>query len=169
MTTAVIGATGHVGSEIVRGLLERGDAVAALVRDCDEAHRIFGEPDGLHVRSTLLDDRRDVTEAFEGIRTVFMAMGSVGIQGVLQRVAVSAAAAVPSIEQVTRVSVLNASADSPGSTSEPTTASTGSLLRPQSRTRRSAPRSSSNRCLPQRLRYAPRAHGPVSPAVAVRP
>ena len=29
MTTAVIGATGRVGSEIVRGLLARGDAVAA--------------------------------------------------------------------------------------------------------------------------------------------
>ena len=114
MTTAVIGATGHVGSEIVRGLLERGDAVAALVRDRDEAHRIFGEPDGLHVRPTRLDDRRDVTEAFEGIRTVFIAMGSVGIQGVLQRVAISAAAAVSSIEQVTRLSVLNTSADSLG-------------------------------------------------------
>jgi hypothetical protein len=33
MSTAVIGATGRVGSEIVRGLLERGDEVAALVRD----------------------------------------------------------------------------------------------------------------------------------------
>jgi uncharacterized protein YbjT (DUF2867 family) len=33
MTTAVIGATGRVGSEIVRGVLARGDAVAALVRD----------------------------------------------------------------------------------------------------------------------------------------
>jgi NAD(P)H dehydrogenase (quinone) len=114
MTTAVIGATGHVGSEIVRGLLERGDAVAALVRDPDEARRTFGEPDGLHVRPTRLDDRRDVTEAFEGIRTVFIAMGSIGIQGVLQRVAISAAAAVSSIEQVTRLSVLNASADSLG-------------------------------------------------------
>ena len=33
MTTAVIGATGRVGSEIVRGVLARGNAVAALVRD----------------------------------------------------------------------------------------------------------------------------------------
>jgi putative NADH-flavin reductase len=31
MSTAVIGATGRVGSEIVRGVLARGDAVAALV------------------------------------------------------------------------------------------------------------------------------------------
>ena len=69
-TTAVIGATGHVGSEIVRGLLQRGDAVAALVRDRDEARRAFGEPDGLHVRPTRLDNSRDVTEALDGIHAV---------------------------------------------------------------------------------------------------
>ena len=59
MTTAVIGATGRVGSEIVRGLLARGDPVAALVRDPDKARRAFGEPDGLHIRPTRLDDPRD--------------------------------------------------------------------------------------------------------------
>jgi uncharacterized protein YbjT (DUF2867 family) len=37
MSTAVIGATGRVGSQIVRGLLVRGDAVAALVRDPGKA------------------------------------------------------------------------------------------------------------------------------------
>jgi NAD(P)H dehydrogenase (quinone) len=116
MTTAVIGATGHIGSEIVRGLLARGDQVAALVRDADEtaARRAFGEPGGLHVRSTRLEDPRDLTEALDGIRAVFIAMGSVGIQGVLQRIAINAAAAISSIDQVTRVSVLNASADSLG-------------------------------------------------------
>jgi hypothetical protein len=62
MTTAVIGATGRVGSEIVRGVLERGDAVAALVRNRDKACRVFGEADGLHIRPTRLDDPRDLTE-----------------------------------------------------------------------------------------------------------
>src|SRR3984893_10048557 len=46
MTTAVIGATGRVGSEIVRGVLARGDAVTALVRDPGKARREFGEPGG---------------------------------------------------------------------------------------------------------------------------
>jgi nucleoside-diphosphate-sugar epimerase len=46
MTAAVIGATGRVGSEIVRGLLARGDPVAALVRDPDKARHAFGEPVG---------------------------------------------------------------------------------------------------------------------------
>ena len=114
MSTAVIGATGRVGSEIVRGLLARGDAVTALVRDPGKARREFGEPGGLRIRPTRLDDPRDLAEALDGIRTVFIAMGSVGIEGVLQRIAISAAAGIGSIEQVTRLSVLNASAGSLG-------------------------------------------------------
>jgi uncharacterized protein YbjT (DUF2867 family) len=114
MTTAVIGATGRVGSEIVRGVLARGDAVTALVRDPGKARRAFGESGRLHIRPTRLDDPRDLTEAFDGIRTVFIAMGSIGIEGVLQRIAVNAAAGISSIEQVTRLSVLNTSADSLG-------------------------------------------------------
>jgi NAD(P)H dehydrogenase (quinone) len=114
MTTAVIGATGRVGSEVVRGLLAGSDAVVALVRDPDKARRAFGEPAGLSIRPTRLDDPRDIAEAFEGIRTVFIAMGSIGIEGVLQRIAISAAARVSSIDQVTRLAVLNTSADSLG-------------------------------------------------------
>jgi NAD(P)H dehydrogenase (quinone) len=114
MTIAVIGATGRVGSEIVRGALARGDAVTALVRDSVKARRAFGEPAGLHIRPTRLDDPGDLAEAFDGIRTVFIAMGSIGIEGVLQRIGINAAAGTRSIEQVTRLSVLNTSADSLG-------------------------------------------------------
>ena len=114
MTTAVIGATGRVGSEIVGGALARGDAVTALVRDPGKARRAFGEPDGLHIRPTHLDDPRDLAEALDGIRTVFIAMGSTGTEGVLQRIVISAAARISSIEQVTRLSVLNTSAVSLG-------------------------------------------------------
>ena len=42
MSIPVIGATGRVGSEITRGLLARGDAVAALVRDRGKGRRAFG-------------------------------------------------------------------------------------------------------------------------------
>ena len=63
MTTAVIGATGRVGS--------------------------------------------DVAEAFDGIRMVFIATGSIGIEGVLQWIAINVAARISSIEQVIRLSVLN--------------------------------------------------------------
>src|SRR5580658_10794886 len=98
MTTAVIGATGRIGSQIVGGLLARGDAVAALVRDPGKARRAFGDPGGLHIRPTRLDDPRDVAEALNGIRTVFIAMGSTGTEGVLQRIAINAAAGTSSIE-----------------------------------------------------------------------
>jgi uncharacterized protein YbjT (DUF2867 family) len=81
VTTAVIGATGRVGSEVVRGLVARGDPVTALVRDADKAHRAFGDSSEASIRPTRLDDPRDLAEAFDGIRTVFIAMGSVGIEG----------------------------------------------------------------------------------------
>ncbi len=114
MTTAVIGATGRIGSEVVRGVLARGDEVLALVRDPDKARRSFGEPDGLRIRSTRLEDLGDLTDALDGTRAVFIAMGSIGTEGVIQRIAINAAVAVSSIEQVTRLSVLNASPDSLG-------------------------------------------------------
>ena len=114
MTTAVIGATGRVGSEIVRGLVARGEAVTALVRDPAKARRAFGEPRGLRIRPTRLDDPRDLAEALDGSRAAFIAMGSIGVEGVLQRIAIDVAAGTPSIEQVTRLSVLNASAESLG-------------------------------------------------------
>jgi uncharacterized protein YbjT (DUF2867 family) len=114
MTTAVIGATGRVGGEVVRGLLAGNDAVVALVRDPAKARRAFGESPGLSIRPTRLGDPRDLAEAFEGVRSVFIAMGSIGIEGVLQRIAISGAARVSSIEQVTRLAVLNTSADSLG-------------------------------------------------------
>jgi uncharacterized protein YbjT (DUF2867 family) len=114
MSTAVIGATGRVGSEVVRGLLARGETVTALVRDPRKARGAFGEGCGVRIRPTRLDDPCDLTEALDGIRTVFIAMGSIGIAGALQRIAINAAAGISSIEQVTRLAVLNASADSLG-------------------------------------------------------
>src|ERR1700721_250607 len=114
MTTAVIGATGRVGRELARGVFARGDAVAALVRDPGKARRVFGEPGGLHIRPTRLDDSRDLTGAFDGIRTVFIAMGSTGIEGVLQRIVINAAVRISPIGPGPRLCVLNASADSLG-------------------------------------------------------
>jgi NAD(P)H dehydrogenase (quinone) len=114
MSVAVIGATGRVGSEIVRGILAGGETVSALVRDPAKARRVLGERDGLRIRPTRLDDPSDLAEAFRGIRTVFIAMGSIGKEGVLQRIAVNAAAGIRSIEQVTRLSVLNTSTKSLG-------------------------------------------------------
>jgi hypothetical protein len=54
---------------------------------------------------------RDLTAALDGIRTIFIAMGSTGTEVSCSR-SRSAAAGISSIQQVTRLSVLNASADS---------------------------------------------------------
>jgi uncharacterized protein YbjT (DUF2867 family) len=114
LTIAVLGATGRIGSDVVRGALARGEAIRALVRDPVKARQAFGEADRLQIRLTKLDDPDDLATAFDGIRTVFIAMGSVGDEGVIQRIAINAAAQAGSIEQVTRLSVLNASAGSRG-------------------------------------------------------
>jgi hypothetical protein len=84
------------------------------VRDPAKARDAFGEQCGLRIRPPRLDEPRDLTEALDGTRTVFIAMGSIGIAGALQRIAINAAAGVSSIEQVTCLSVLNTSADSLG-------------------------------------------------------
>lgn len=113
MTTAVIGATGRTGSEVVRGLLARQHPVLALVRDPAKATRLFGQAAGLQIRQTPLDDLAAVRAALDGARTLFLALGSAGLEGNLQRVAIQAAAQVP-VEQVARLSVLNTSPDSLG-------------------------------------------------------
>ena len=61
-----------------------------------------------------MDDPRDLAEALDGVRTVFIVMGSIGTEGALQQIAINTAAGIYSIEQVTRLSVLNTSADSLG-------------------------------------------------------
>jgi uncharacterized protein YbjT (DUF2867 family) len=58
--TTIIGATGRVGSAVVRRLLETGQPLRAYVRDADKARRIFGEPDGLQIYRGRLDDPDDL-------------------------------------------------------------------------------------------------------------
>jgi len=113
MTIAVIGATGRTGSEVVRGLLADGHQVRALVRNPEKARELFGDAPGLEVRPTTLPDPGDVTAGLDGSQTLFIAIGAVGLEGVIQRIALGAAAAVK-LDQVVRVSVLNASAESRG-------------------------------------------------------
>ena len=162
MTTAVIGASGtRRQRDRPRPTRARGCGRRARSRP-HRGRRAFGEPDGPHIRLTRVDDPRDLTEAFDGIRTLFIAMGSIAIEGVLQRIAINVASGSSSIgaghppigAQTSRRTRL-------GSTSEPTTGSTTSPPRPQCRTRRSAPRSSRRRGSPRRTRCAPRRHGPA--------
>jgi uncharacterized protein YbjT (DUF2867 family) len=55
-----------------------------------------------------------VATGFKGTDTAFLAMGSIGIEANLQRIAIQAAAAAPGLQQLVRLSVLNAGPDSLG-------------------------------------------------------
>jgi|SRR5579859_358403 len=67
MKVAVTGATGHVGANLVRALVERGDQVRALVHDDERGL------DGLPVEQVRADvrDAKSLLEGFEGVDLVF--------------------------------------------------------------------------------------------------
>jgi NAD(P)H dehydrogenase (quinone) len=114
MTTAIIGATGRIGSAVARGLLGAGQPVRVLVRDPGKAGRLFGDSPGVEIRAVQLDDPAAVAEGLAGAGQAFLAMGSVGIEANLQRTVIQAAASVPRFQQLVRLSVLNAGPDSLG-------------------------------------------------------
>jgi uncharacterized protein YbjT (DUF2867 family) len=114
MTTAVIGATGRVGSAVVQRLLASGSDVRVLVRDPAKARQLFGDGPGLTVVHVSLADTAAVAAELARSRTAFVALGSVGAEANLQRAVISAAAATPGLQQLVRLSVLNAGPDSLG-------------------------------------------------------
>lgn len=72
-TTLVTGATGLVGSHVVRALLERGDEVRVTVRDASRRENL----EGLDVQIATADilDRRQVRRAMAGVERVFHVAG----------------------------------------------------------------------------------------------
>ena len=114
MTTTIIGATGRVGSAVVRRLLETGQPVRAYVRDADKARRIFGQPDGLEIYRGRLDDPDNLAAGLGDASCIFMALGSIGTEGNLQRAVIEAASGSTALRQFVRLSVLNASPTSLG-------------------------------------------------------
>jgi dihydroflavonol-4-reductase len=66
MKIAVTGATGHIGANLVRTLVARGDEVRALVHD-DER----GLPDGVEEVRADVRDAEALHRAFEGVDLVF--------------------------------------------------------------------------------------------------
>ena len=73
MQTLVTGATGKVGGATARALLERGDAVRALVRDPDRARGLL--PTGMELVRGNVTEPDTVAAAVEGCELVFNAMG----------------------------------------------------------------------------------------------
>ena len=114
MTTTVIGATGRIGSAVVQRLLDAGNTVRVLVRDPDKAKQLFGDVPNVEIVPVQLDDPAAVATGLAESDTAFLAMGSIGIEANLQRVAIQAAASTPELQQLVRLSVLNTGPDSLG-------------------------------------------------------
>lgn len=76
MTVAVTGATGHIGANLVRALLQRGEQVRVIIREDTRAI------DGLRVERIQADvlDRDSLVRAFAGARVVYHLAGHVSIQ-----------------------------------------------------------------------------------------
>ena len=77
MTTLVTGATGHLGANLVRALLERGETVRALI------HRSRLGLDGLDVETVegAIDDPESLRPAFEGVEVVYHLAAMISIVG----------------------------------------------------------------------------------------
>jgi NAD(P)H dehydrogenase (quinone) len=114
MTTAIIGATGRIGSAVAQRLLDGGETVRALVRDPAKGRRLFGDAANLNIVPVALDDPAALIKGLAGADTAFLAMGSTGLEANLQRAVIRAAASVPGFQQLVRLSVLNAGPDSLG-------------------------------------------------------
>lgn len=69
MSTLVIGATGTVGSEVVRRLYAEGAEVHVMTRDPDKAKHL---PDGVGAALGDLAEPRTLPPAFRGVTRVFM-------------------------------------------------------------------------------------------------
>jgi uncharacterized protein YbjT (DUF2867 family) len=90
----VTGATGHVGRELVRELVRRGEKVRILVRDparADDlpavAERVVGD----------LQDRSSLEVAFEGAKRLFLLVPGIGHDGAVNALAAAADAGLAHI------------------------------------------------------------------------
>lgn len=103
MTVLVTGATGHVGGNLVRALLERGEAVRALV------HTNAAALDGLDVECVRGDlrDRDSLAMAMRGVQDVYHLAAIISILGdrggLVERINVDGVRAVAQAARLTGV------------------------------------------------------------------
>jgi len=95
MTITVIGATGKVGTLVARGLLAEGQRVRTLARDPGKARDRLGPDSRLEIITGDLGTPADLEAAFRGADAAYVALGSIGLEGNLGRLAVLAAGAAP--------------------------------------------------------------------------
>jgi uncharacterized protein YbjT (DUF2867 family) len=105
MTVLVTGATGNVGSAVIRELLARGAAVRAFVRD-----RAAELPDGVERAVGDFDDLSSIRAALDGVDRLFLSSAD-GPRKVVHETAVIDAAA--DAELIVKASTLGARVGSP--------------------------------------------------------
>jgi uncharacterized protein YbjT (DUF2867 family) len=106
MTVLVIGATGNVGSRVVRELHERGAKVRAFVRDAERA------PAGVELAIGDLSETGSVRSALRGVERVFLVCSNVPGQVEYECGAIDAAKAA-GVARIVKLSATVASVDSP--------------------------------------------------------
>jgi uncharacterized protein YbjT (DUF2867 family) len=106
----VTGATGNVGSQVVRELDCRSELVRAFVRDPDRAREQLGDSVDLAVGD--LDDPPSVRRALEGVDRVFLSSGD-GPQKVEQEIRVIDLAAAAGVRRIVKASTVLAEPGSP--------------------------------------------------------
>ncbi len=109
-TVLVAGATGTVGSDVVRQLLGVGIRPRALVRDISASRRRFGEQ--IDEVSGDLDDPRSIEAALEGVDRLFLLTRQTERQLIQERTLIAAARRT-GVSRVVKISVFRADEHSP--------------------------------------------------------
>jgi uncharacterized protein YbjT (DUF2867 family) len=106
----VTGATGNVGSQVVRELVGRGAPVRAFVRDAERARALLGESVELAVGD--FDDPGSVGVACRDVDTLFLSAGD-GPRKVPQETGAIDAAVAAGVRRIVKLSTVGAAAGSP--------------------------------------------------------
>jgi uncharacterized protein YbjT (DUF2867 family) len=106
----VTGATGSVGSGVVRELRDRGVFVRALVRDPDKSAATLGR--GIELAVGDFADPGSIRRALDGVEHVFLACGNVPNQVEYETDAIDAARAA-GVRRIVKLSALGAEVGSP--------------------------------------------------------
>jgi uncharacterized protein YbjT (DUF2867 family) len=107
----VTGATGNVGSEVVRAVIERGAPVRAFVRDRDKAFALFG--DGVELAIGDFADPRSFRDALQGVESVLLSCVDDPRRVDWERRAIDTAAAVGGVRRIVKLSTVEAEPGAP--------------------------------------------------------
>lgn len=108
-TVLVTGATGTVGSRVVRELQDRGVPVRAFVRDPDKAISLLGRDFDLAVGD--FSDPQSLRRALDGVERLFLACGNVPAQLEYENNAIDAAAQA-GVQRIVKLSFVGAAVGS---------------------------------------------------------